>query len=123
MQVEGKRALLTGATGGLGRAIALTLAERGASVILSSRKREELEALAGELPGDGHTVAVSDLAEPGAAEAPRGRGGRRRRAGRERRPAGHRAASRTSAPEEIDRAMRVNLEAPMILAQRAAARR
>src|SRR5690349_16273579 len=68
MRIEGKRVLLTGATGGLGRAIAEGLAARGATLVLSSRKREELDALAAELPGDGHAVAVSDLAEEGAAE-------------------------------------------------------
>ena len=68
MNFEGKRTLLTGATGGLGRAIALALAERGANLILSSRKREELDALALDLPGKEHAVIVSDLAEPGAAE-------------------------------------------------------
>ena len=47
--------------------MATALAEEGASVILSGRRREDLEALAAELPGDGHRVAPADLAEPGAA--------------------------------------------------------
>lgn len=68
MELSGKTVLLTGATGGLGRAIAEALAGRGASLILSSRKGGELEKLAAELPGE-HRVAVSDLAEPGAALA------------------------------------------------------
>lgn len=68
MELSGKTVLLTGATGGLGRAIAKALAGRGAGLILSSRKREELESLAAELPGE-HRVAVADLAEPGAATA------------------------------------------------------
>ena len=38
MELHGKTALLTGATGGLGRAIAEALAERGATLVLSSRK-------------------------------------------------------------------------------------
>ena len=42
MEIEGKRALLTGATGGLGRAIAVAIADRGGRLILSARRREEL---------------------------------------------------------------------------------
>jgi short-subunit dehydrogenase len=69
MDLEGRTALLTGATGGLGRAIAMALAARGARLILSSRKTEELVKLARSLPGGGHTTLVSDLAEEGAALA------------------------------------------------------
>jgi short-subunit dehydrogenase len=69
MDLEGRTALLTGATGGLGRAIATALAARGARLILSSRKTEELVKLARSLPGGGHTTLVSDLAEDGAALA------------------------------------------------------
>jgi short-subunit dehydrogenase len=68
MELAGRKTLLTGATGGLGRAIAAALAGRDAKLILSGRKAEALEALAAELPGDGHRVVPSDLAEPGAAE-------------------------------------------------------
>jgi short-subunit dehydrogenase len=69
MDLDGRRALLTGATGGLGRAIARTLAARGATLVLSSRKAEDLEQLAGSLPGAGHAMVVADLAEEGAAVA------------------------------------------------------
>jgi short-subunit dehydrogenase len=68
MELAGRKTLLTGATGGLGRAIAAAMAGGGARLILSGRKAEALEALAAELPGDGHRVVPSDLAEPGAAE-------------------------------------------------------
>jgi short-subunit dehydrogenase len=68
VRLDGRTALLTGATGGLGRAISMALAEGGATLVLSSRKREELEALAASLPGDGHRTAVADLAVDGAAE-------------------------------------------------------
>ena len=67
VELSGRTVLLTGATGGLGRAIAKALAGRGAKVVLSSRKAEELQTLAGELPGEGHRTVVSDLAEDGAA--------------------------------------------------------
>jgi short-subunit dehydrogenase len=68
MEITGKRALITGATGGLGRAIALALADAGATCILSSRKPDELEALAAELPGSGHATIPGDLAVEGDAE-------------------------------------------------------
>jgi short-subunit dehydrogenase len=68
VRLDGKTVLLTGATGGLGRAIAKAIAERGATLVLSSRKAEELEAQAASLPGDGHRTAVADLGVDGAAE-------------------------------------------------------
>lgn len=68
MELSGRSALLTGATGGLGRAIAAALAGRGAKLVLSGRKPEALEALALELPGEGHRTVSTDLAEVGAAE-------------------------------------------------------
>jgi short-subunit dehydrogenase len=68
MNLSGRRALLTGATGGLGRAIATDLAKRGATVLLSGRKAEALEQLAAELPGAGHTALPADLGAAGAAE-------------------------------------------------------
>ena len=67
MQLAGKTVLLTGATGGLGRAIAKAVAERGATLILSSRKEAQLRRLCGELTGSGHRSIVSDLAEEGEA--------------------------------------------------------
>ncbi len=69
MKINGKTALLTGATGGLGRAIAQELALRGATLLLSSRKADELAELAASLPGEGHRTIVSDLGDEGAGEA------------------------------------------------------
>jgi short-subunit dehydrogenase len=69
MDLGGRTALLTGATGGLGRAIAKALAARGATLVLSSRKVEDLDQLARSLPGAGHTTVVCDLADEGAAFA------------------------------------------------------
>jgi short-subunit dehydrogenase len=67
MDLDGRTVLLTGATGGLGRAIAEALAARGATLVLSSRKADELEQLAASLPDAGHKSVVCDLAEEGAA--------------------------------------------------------
>jgi short-subunit dehydrogenase len=70
VDLKDKRVLLSGATGGLGRAIAEELARHEAKLVLSSRKTADLEALAKSLPGGTrrHKVVVADLAKSGAAE-------------------------------------------------------
>src|SRR3954464_11751700 len=49
VKISGSRVLLTGATGGLGRAIAQALDQRGAHLLLTARRQEALEGLAAEL--------------------------------------------------------------------------
>jgi 3-oxoacyl-[acyl-carrier protein] reductase len=66
--LTGKTALVTGASGGLGGAIARALHSQGAVVALSGTRREALEALAGEL-GDRTHVLPCDLADSSAVEA------------------------------------------------------
>lgn len=59
--LEGKNALVTGASRGIGRAIAAELARAGASVVLSYRTgAEEAEALAAEIGGRAVQADVSD---------------------------------------------------------------
>lgn len=116
MRVEGKRVLLTGATGGLGRAIAQGLAGRGAHLVLSSRKREELDQLALDLPGDRHSAIVSDLADEGAAERLAAEAGDVDVLVANAALPGSGRLDGFS-PAEIARAVRVNLEAPMVLAR------
>jgi short-subunit dehydrogenase len=118
MEIAGKRALLTGATGGIGRAIATALAERGAAVALSSRKGEELEVLAASLPGGGHSVLVADLAEPGAAERLAAEATAAGEVDLLVANAGLPASGRLTgfSAGEVSRAVRVNLEAPLLLA-------
>lgn len=64
--LTGKTALVTGASGGLGAAIARALAEQGAAVALSGTRVEPLEALAAELGGKA-TVIPANLADGEAA--------------------------------------------------------
>jgi len=64
----GKSALVTGASGGIGGAIARALHGAGAGVVLAGTRRPALEALAAEL-GERAFVAVADLAEAGAGDA------------------------------------------------------
>src|SRR3954467_7161328 len=65
MDLAGAKVLLTGATGGLGQAIARALAARGATLTLTGRRADVLEPLAAEVGG---RVIVSDLARPQAPE-------------------------------------------------------
>jgi short-subunit dehydrogenase len=116
MELAGKTALLTGATGGLGRAIALALAGRGAGLVLSGRMREALDELAQALPGEGHRAVPSDLSQPGAAEKLAAEAGPVdvlvANAGL---PGTGRLPDYTS--ERLEGTLRVNLEAPMHLAR------
>ncbi|MBV9784438.1 MAG: 3-oxoacyl-[acyl-carrier-protein] reductase [Acidisphaera sp.] len=67
-RLDGKAALVTGASGGIGTAIARTLHAQGAAVALSGTRREVLDRLAGEL-GDRAHACPADLRDPAAADA------------------------------------------------------
>jgi len=116
MDVNGARVLLTGASGGLGEAIARALAERGSQLVLSGRRAEALEALALEL---GATTAPCDLSDRTAVD-------------RLAETAGEVDVLVANAglpgsgtllkleQNEIDRVLEVNLRAPIALARRLA---
>jgi short-subunit dehydrogenase len=105
--------LVTGATGGLGQAIARALASRGAKLVLTGRRAEVLEPLAAETGG---RALVVDLAERDAAERLAGEVGEVdvlvANAGL---PATGLIDEYTT--EQIDRVLDVNLRAPILLAK------
>jgi len=64
--LAGRIAVVTGASKGIGRAIALELADAGASLVLNARGREALDSVAGEIQARGRPVetVVADVATP-----------------------------------------------------------
>ncbi len=56
--LKGKVAIVTGASKGIGLAIATAMAEHGATVVVSSRKQEAVDAAAKTLVDNGHTSAA-----------------------------------------------------------------
>lgn len=69
--LEGKAAVVTGSSRGIGRAVALALAAEGAAVVVNGRSPEPLESLAAELAGGGHRVEahVGSVADDACAAA------------------------------------------------------
>jgi 3-oxoacyl-[acyl-carrier protein] reductase len=68
-RLDGKVALVTGATGGIGAAIATALHAQGAKVAITGRREAELASLAATLGAEGVLVAPADLADPAAPAA------------------------------------------------------
>lgn len=110
--LTGKNVLLTGASGGLGIAIAESLAAQGAHLVLSGRREAELTALAARVGG---RVVVADLASRTDVER------LVEEAGDVDVLVANAALPATGAlssfsPEQMDRALEVNLRAPVAMA-------
>ena len=65
--IRGRRALVTGASQGIGKAVAISLAAEGAKVIVTSRRKAVLDEVVEEIGGEseGHMAIAVDLAEEG----------------------------------------------------------
>jgi short-subunit dehydrogenase len=112
VDISGSRVLLTGATGGLGRAIAKALDQRGAQLLLTGREQEALDELAAEL-GSAEGLAADLANRDDVATLPE-------RAGQVDilvHNAGLPGSGRLEsfAADEIDRALDVNLRAGIML--------
>lgn len=59
--LENKTILVTGASSGIGKAIAIACAKMGGNILLSARNLERLNETLSELEGDGHDIIASDL--------------------------------------------------------------
>ena len=61
--LDGKTILVTGASSGIGRGIAISCAGMGAHVILTARNQERLQETLSQMEGDGHIVISADLTD------------------------------------------------------------
>jgi short-subunit dehydrogenase len=115
LRLAGARALLTGASGGIGAAIARALDGEGAELVLSARRTTALEELREALGGRAQ-VEPADLSEPDAPADLLARAGQvDLLVANAALPASGRLDG--FAPEAIDRALAVNLRAPIQLAR------
>jgi short-subunit dehydrogenase len=117
IDLRGSRALVTGATGGIGQAIARRLAKEGAELVLSGRRLDVLEPLAEELGATAIVAELGDLADVDHLMAEAG-------------PIDLLVANAALSasgdlleytPEQIARNLTVNLHAPILMTRTAAA--
>jgi len=115
VQIAQTRVLLTGATGGIGQAIARALHARGAHLLLSGRRQEVLDERVTELGGERAEALPADLKSPEAARELVERAGRVDiLVANHALPGSGRLDSYSI--EEMDRALDVNLKAPVYMA-------
>ena len=112
VRLEESTVLVTGATGGIGRAVARALHRRGATIVLTARRVNMLDEIAGEL-GERVVVVGADLSNRPDVERLGDRGDVDVLVANAAVPAAGRL--QTFAPRELDRAIDVNVRAPMQL--------
>src|SRR5215218_1215266 len=118
VQLGGARALVTGATGGIGGAIVRALHARGARLVVTGRREEQLAELRASLGEERVELVPLDLAEPGSpARLVEAAGAVDVLVANAALPASGRVEEFT--PDEIDRALDVNLRAPIQLTRAA----
>ncbi len=116
MELAGRAALVTGASGGIGQAIARALHSRGASLVVTGRRGELLEQLRDGLGGERVELEVADLNDRGdVARLAERCGDVDVLVANAALPASGRIDD--FSPDEIDRALEVNLRAPVQLAR------
>lgn len=112
--LEGKQILVTGASSGIGRGIALACAKMGATVILTGRNTERLNEVLNRLPKRNHQVIAVDLGDRVAVDSmatvlPK-LDGIVMCAG-----VANRVPCKAVTQDDIDYVMKTNIEAPMLL--------
>lgn len=112
--LSGKSILVTGASSGIGRAIAIACAEQGANVVLNGRNQERLQETLNALAGDGHLVIAADLVDAVQRQALAGQvsvlDGVVHCAG-----IGSRVLCKMLEEQDVSRVMQANFEAPVLL--------
>lgn len=68
-KLSGRNAIITGAGTGIGRAVAIRLAEEGARIGLLGRRLAPLKETRKKLPGTGHLICPCDVSDPGQIKA------------------------------------------------------
>jgi NAD(P)-dependent dehydrogenase (short-subunit alcohol dehydrogenase family) len=63
--LEGKTILVTGASSGIGRAVAIESSKMGARLIITARNEERLHETLSQMEGNGHSMFVADLSNEG----------------------------------------------------------
>lgn len=112
--LAGKMILVTGASSGIGRGIALACAKMGATVILNGRNEARLQEVLGQMPEGKHQILAADLSDREAvsamvAEMPK-LDGIVMCAG-----VANRIPCKAVTQNDIDYVMKTNIEAPMLL--------
>lgn len=112
--LAGKTILVTGASSGIGRSIAIACAEEGAIIVLNGRNQARLQATKDALKGDGHIIIPADITDS-----------IQRQALSEQVPAlsgvvhcagiGSRVLGKMLDEDDVRRVMNANFEAPILL--------
>lgn len=112
--LTGKTILVTGASSGIGRGIAIGCAQHGAIVVITGRNESRLNETLEQMPGEGHILSVCDLTNTEAlkkfaADSPQ-LDGIVHCAG-----VGQRIPAKLLTESDVDKVMNVNFKAPVLL--------